>query len=81
MKFTALYKVEIYDEIAGDGTLEECGLVYAENMRDAVAQLEQYYGEDNLITIHYLEMFDMSVLTFGEEHLPTIKNIINGVFE
>lgn len=81
MKFTALYKVEVFDEIAGDGTLMECGLVYAENMRDAVAQLEQYYGEDNLITIHYLEMFDMSVFTFCEEHLPTIKDIINGVFE
>ena len=81
MKFTALYKVEIYDEVAGTGTLVECGLVYAENMRDAVAQLEQYYGEDNLITIHYLEMFDMSVFTFGEKHLPAIKNIINEVFE
>lgn len=81
MKFTALYKVEVFNEVAGAGTLVECGLVYAENMRDAVAQLEQYYGEDNLITIHYLEMFDMSVFTFGEEHLPAIKNIINEVFE
>lgn len=81
MKMVTLFTVEVFNEITGQGTLKECGLVYAENMRDAVAQLEQYYGEDNLVTIHYLEMFDMSVLTFGEKHLPEIKNIINEVFE
>lgn len=81
MKMTALFTVELFDEITGQGTFKESGLLYAENMRDAVAQLELYYGEDNLVTIHYLEMFDMSVFTFGEEHLPVIKNIINEVFE
>lgn len=81
MKMTALFTVEVFNEITGQGTVKESGLLYAENMRDAVGQLEAYYGEDNLTTIHFLEIYDISVLTCKPEKLDILKDFINSMYE
>jgi hypothetical protein len=70
--YTALYKIEYYDM---DDHFIDCGLLYAESFSHAMKQLEDYY-KDTLLTIHFLELYDVSVFTFDPEQLPTMKKII-----
>lgn len=78
--YTALYKVEVFDEIAGSGTFTECGILYAESFSHAMKQLEDFYGDD-IQTVHFLELYDTTVFTFDPKHLETIQNIVGEVFE
>ncbi len=78
--YIALYKVEVFDDLRGTGTFVECGILYVRSFSDAMRQLEEYYGEGDIQTIHYMELFDVSVFTFKPEMLETIKAIVEDVF-
>ncbi len=78
--YIALYKIEAYDEIAGNASFVDCGLLYVKSFSDAVKQIEYYYGEENIQVIHYIELFDSSVFTFKPEMLETMKAIVEDEF-
>lgn len=67
--FTCLFKIEY---INADGGLSiECGMIPANDFRDAINQLEgSLYGND-LIKIHSMELFDTSP-TFPAEMFDTL---------
>lgn len=71
--YTALYKIEYYDM---DEHFIECGLLYTQSYTHAMKQLEDYYKDTLLLTVHFLELYDVSVFTFDPEHLATMKKII-----
>ena len=54
--YPTLYKVEYWDDI-DQKTIIARGLIYADTARDAVAQIEDWYGEDtiNSVEVHLLE--------------------------
>lgn len=68
--FTCLFKIEY---INADGGLSiECGMIPANDFRDAINQLEgSLYGND-LIKIHSMELFDTSP-TFPAEMFDTLR--------
>lgn len=56
--YTCLFKIEFIG--AGNEPVIECGIILANDFRDAINQLEGgLYGTD-LIKIHYMELFDAS---------------------
>lgn len=71
--FTCLFKVEY---INADGGLSiECGIIPANDFRDAINQLEgTLYGND-LIKIHSMELFDTSP-TFSVEMFDTLRTLL-----
>lgn len=77
--YTALYKVEVFDQVAECGTFVECGVLYADSFASAMKQLEEFYGDD-IQTVHFLELYDTTVFTFDPKHMETIKEIIEEVF-
>ena len=76
--YTVLYKIEVFDQVAGSGTFIECGILYAESFSQAMQQLETYYGDD-IQTVHFIEMYDMSVFTFAPERMDAVKDLIEEV--
>ena len=73
--FLALFSVDYYDElIEGEGHTN--GIIYASSHSDAAKKLEEYFGENNVGKLT-IELFDLSVLTFDEKYLNTIKTIIS----
>lgn len=74
-EFTCLFKVE-YIGIEGEPVIE-CGIIPADNFRDAMNQLEgKLYGTD-LIKIHSMELFDTS-FTFSAEMFDTLHKYLEG---
>ena len=76
-EFICLYSVEYCFE---DEVKEECGLIYADDFRDAIEQLEGgYYGTD-LVKINSMELFDAPVAVFSKEVFALVrKEIEQGV--
>ena len=67
--FTCLFKIEYIN--ANGGSSIECGIIPANDFRDAINQLEgSLYGND-LIKIHSMELFDTSP-TFPAEMFDTL---------
>lgn len=57
-EFTCLFKVEYVG--IDDKPVIECGIIPANDFRDAINYLEgELYGTD-LIKIHYMELFDIA---------------------
>ena len=73
--FLALFSVDYYDELT-QGEDHTNGLIYASSHSDAAKKLEDYFGEDNIGKLT-IELFDISVLTFEDKYLNTIKTIIS----
>jgi hypothetical protein len=76
--FTCLFKVE-YIGIE-DKPVVECGVIPADDFRDAIEQLEgSYYGTD-LVKINSMELFDTPVAVFSKEVFALVhKEIKQGV--
>lgn len=71
--FTCLFKIEYIG--ANDESVIECGMITADDFRDAINQLEgSLYGAD-LIKIHSMELFDTSP-TFSIEMFDTLHNYL-----
>lgn len=69
-EFICLYTVEYCYE---DKVKEESGIIYADDFRDAINQLEgEYYGTD-LVKISYMELFDSPVAVFSKEVFALVK--------
>lgn len=75
--FICLYSVDYYFE---DELKTEQGLIYADDFRDAIEQLEgSYYGTD-LVKINSMELFDTPVAVFSKEVFALVhKEIKQGV--
>ena len=56
MKFPTLYKVSYWDDIEKKENIAR-GIIYAESLSDAVAQITDWYGDDDIssIEVHLLE--------------------------
>ena len=73
--FTCLFKVEYIG--VEDKPVIECGVIPADDFRDAINQLEgSLYGTD-LIKIHFMELFDVSP-TFPVEMFDMLRNHLEG---
>jgi hypothetical protein len=73
--FTCLFKVE-YIGIE-DKPVIECGVIPADDFRDAINQLEgSLYGTD-LIKIHSMELFDVAP-TFPVEMFDILRKHLEG---
>lgn len=75
--FICLYSVDYCYE---DDIKTEQGLIYADDFRDAIEQLEgSYYGTD-LVKINSMELFDTPVAVFSKEVFALVhKEIKQGV--
>lgn len=73
--FTCLFKVEYIG--VEDKPVIECGVIPADDFRDAINQLEgSLYGTD-LIKIHSMELFDVSP-TFPVEMFDMLRKHLEG---
>lgn len=73
--FTCLFKIEYIG--INDKPVAECGMISANDFRDAINQLEgSLYGSD-LIKIHSMELFDTSP-TLPAEMFETIRAHLEG---
>lgn len=74
--YVCLFQVECM--INGESK-EEYGLVYANDFRDAMEQLEgEMYGND-LIQIHSMELFDTAALFTRDVYLLLQRQLSEGV--
>ena len=71
IRYLTLYKITVNN---GEDEVR-CGVLSASNFTDAMRQIEEYYGSE-LITIHFMELYDADHMTFGSDHFDTIKEMI-----
>lgn len=74
--YLALFTAEFgYSNEDDEFTTEtEHGIIPADNFKDAMDQIETYYGQE-LISIK-IELFDASVFTFADEHYKLIRTLL-----
>lgn len=69
MKYPYSYTTVFYDGTGKEGTYRrESGMGLAESFKDAVGQLEDYYGTD-LVSIKHLELYEDCSLIILPEHI------------
>jgi hypothetical protein len=74
-EFTCLFKIE-YIGIDGQSVIE-CGIIPADDFRDAMNQLEGKLYGTYLVKIHSMELFDTSP-TFPAEAFDTFHKYLEG---
>lgn len=74
--YLALFTAEFgySNENGGFITETEHGIMPADNFKDAMDQIEIYYGQE-LISIK-IELFDATVFTFADEHYKLIRTLL-----
>ena len=75
-EYLALFTAEFghYNEDNKFITETEHGIIPADNFKDAMDQIEIYYGQE-LISIK-IELFDATVFTFADEHYKLIRTLL-----
>ena len=80
-RYTALYKIECYnDERNSEGKYAtiRCGVLTVTDFTDAMRQIESYYGAE-LITVHFIELYDTDHLVVNENHFETLQALVKEV--
>ena len=68
-----LFTVEVYDNYQGK-TYKECGVLQAKNFKEAIGQIEDYYG-DCLESVT-CEAYNADFLNFPIEKYDTLKQFV-----
>lgn len=74
-KYLYLYNIHYYNNMFED-TESINGLIQAYSFGEAVEQISNYYGEDNIEKLT-VSVFDTPMLTFDDEELEVITAILN----
>lgn len=77
--FVAIYKIET-TQCDSNESIIECGILYVRDYKDAMDQLVNYYGDEDILEIRHLSLHDMSVFTFSEDHFDNINKLIKEAF-
>ena len=75
VKFPCIYDINVCDDL---GDNQYCGILYATSLSDAVAQLEQYYGSNEIYKINKIETFEYGLIEFPPSLCSFMTKVLEG---